>query len=242
MTLLAAVIAASRRRAIGGGGPGDPFWANVSSLLHFDGADASTTFTDQTGKTWAAFGSAQLDDAQFKFTPTSGLFIATTSFISTASDAGFGFGAGDYTLECFARANNVTTRVNGIFDTRTGSNTGTQFFFGGGAFGVPASRIGFSSNTAVIATGGTVTANTWHHVALARQGTTVRGFIDGVQAFSATDSRTYASASTCFIGADFAGTTGQRFDGWIDDARITKGVARYTANFAPPNGPFPNGP
>lgn len=219
----------------------DANYANVSSLLHFNGADASTTFTDQTGKTWSVAGNAQIDTAQSKFGWASGLFDGTGDRISAATSADFGFGSGDYTLEAWVRATNTSTRVNNIFDTRTAGNTGVAFFFGGGAFSVPANVIGFSSNSAVIATGGTVAANTWYHIALCRQGTTVRGFIDGVQVFSATDARTYASSSQCMIAADYAFTATQHLNGWVDEARITKGVARYTASFTPPAAPYPNG-
>lgn len=220
--------------------PTDPDFDDVVALLHFDGEDESTTFTDVTGKTWTAAGDAQLDTAQKKFGTASLSLDGTGDYISAESAADFGFGDGDYTLECWARASNVTTRVNGLLDTRTAANTGVQFFFGGGQFTVPASRIGCSSNTGILATGGTVSANTWHHVAIAREGTTIRGFVDGALAFSVTDSRTYAAASTCFVGADYAGTAAQRFGGHIDDVRITKGLARYTEAFTPPAAPFPD--
>lgn len=45
----------------------DPYWGTVVSLLHFEGADASTTFTDETGKVWTAAGNAQIDTAQYKY-------------------------------------------------------------------------------------------------------------------------------------------------------------------------------
>jgi hypothetical protein len=41
-----------------------------------------------------------------------------------------------------------------------------------------------------------------------------------------------------YIGANRA--AGDPMKGFIDDLRITKGVARYTANFTPPALPFPN--
>ena len=50
-------------------GGGDPYFANVSLLLHCDGSDASTTFTDSSsnGHTVTASNDAQIDTAQSKF-------------------------------------------------------------------------------------------------------------------------------------------------------------------------------
>lgn len=222
------------------GSGGDPYWSNVVSLLHFDGADGSTTFTDQTGNVWTPSGNAQIDTALAKFGGASGLFDGAGDTISAASTAGFGFGSGDYTLEAFVNAADTASRVNHIFDTRTGVNTGVAFFIGGGMYSVPVNTIGFSSNTAAVAYGGTVSANTWYHIALARQGTTIMGFVNGVVAFTSTDSRTYASASTCVVGGGYDGITDQYLNGHINEVRITKGVARYTANFTPPTAPFPD--
>jgi hypothetical protein len=79
----------------GGGGSTDPYWSSVVSLLHFDGANASTTFTDQTGKTWSAYGGVQIDTAQSKFGGASGLFNGASDYITTPSTAELTFGAGD---------------------------------------------------------------------------------------------------------------------------------------------------
>jgi hypothetical protein len=224
----------------GASGGSDPYFSSVVSLLHFDGSNGGTTFTDQKGKTWTGHGTAQTQTTTFKY-GTAGLNLSQPNdYLDTSSHADFGFGTGDYTLECWARATNTAGRVNGLIDTRTASNTGIQLFMGGGAFGVPTNTMGCSSNAAVLATGGTVISGNWYHIALCRASGTIYAFVNGVQAFTVADSRTYASASTCFIGADYAGTTGQRFDGQIDDLRITKSVARYTSAFTPPTAAFPD--
>jgi hypothetical protein len=221
----------------GGGPPTDPYFASVVALLHFDGADASTTFTDVTGKTWTGSGNAQLDTAQVKYGTASLLLDGTGDYLSTASHAGFGFGAGDYTVEGWLRQS-TQTLARCLFDTRTASNEG---------IGIYSSNAGASQENKLVLAGSgvlsdsgatTFTANTQTHWAVTRSGTTLRGFIAGVVVSSVTDSRTYASASTAFIGANYLGT--QAFEGWIDDVRVTKGVARYTANFTPPSAAHPD--
>ena len=66
--------------------------ANTKSLLHFDGANNSTTFTDETGKTWTAHGNAKISTAQYKFPTGSGLFDGTGDYIDTPDHADFNFG------------------------------------------------------------------------------------------------------------------------------------------------------
>ncbi len=79
-------------------------------------------------------------------------------------------------------------------------------------------------------------------ITITRSGTSTKMFIDGVQVGSTyTDNNNYGTSNP-FIIADYGSpTTGtNQLNGYIDELRITKGVARYTANFTPPNAPFPN--
>jgi hypothetical protein len=66
----------------------------TKSLLHFDGDNASTTFLDESGKTWTRYGDAQISTAQNKFGPSSGLFDGTGDYITTPQNADFDFGDG----------------------------------------------------------------------------------------------------------------------------------------------------
>ena len=84
--------------------------AQTVLLLHCDGTDASTTFTDSSSpaKTVTAVGDAQLDTAQFKFGTASGLFDGTGDELTVTDHADFDFGTGDFTIEFFVRFNSVT--------------------------------------------------------------------------------------------------------------------------------------
>ncbi len=77
-------------------------------------------------------------------------------------------------------------------------------------------------------------ASTWYHVAVTRSGTSLRMFINGILESSATNSSDLV-ASGLNLGLI---STPYLMNGYIDDFRITKGVARYTANFTPPTGTF----
>jgi hypothetical protein len=76
-------------------------------LLHMNGSDASTTFTDNAfgglGHTWTANGNAQIDTAQSKFGGASGLFDGNGDYISTPDSDDFFFSAGDFTFDTWVR-------------------------------------------------------------------------------------------------------------------------------------------
>lgn len=89
----------------------------------------------------------------------------------------------------------------------------------------------------------TPTLNTWYHIAVSRSGTDLKGFIDGQQQGSTiTDSTAWTNKSGArplrmgrFIGG---GGSSSYFNGYAQSVRITKGLARYTANFTPSTSEF----
>lgn len=98
------------------------FYGSVVALLHMNGSDASTTFTDQRGHTFTAAGNAQIDTAQSKFGGASGLFDASGDYISTPDSDEWSFGSGDFTIECWYRP----TRTNSFFLVMMQWNAGSQ--------------------------------------------------------------------------------------------------------------------
>lgn len=220
----------------GGGGP--PPLTGVVSLLHMDGTDGSTTFTDEVGKTWTAHSSAQIDTAESRFGGASGLFPGG-GWIETASSADFGFGTDDFTLEGWYRlpSGGVGGNMTAL-DTRSGSNAGVGVYMSStGGIGV-ADSLAYANNSAVIAVASTpFTQGAFQHWAIVRQGTAVTGYLDGAVVFTTTDSRTLAAAATCFIGDNYVAPS-QPLTGHLDEVRITKGTAIYTSAFTPPSSPF----
>jgi len=98
------------------------------------------------------------------------------------------------------------------------------------------------TGTNLLTSSTTLTANTWAHVAVVRSGSltgNVKIYINGTAVATSTVALTtsYTNTDVMYIGADRLGTT--TFAGYLDDVRITKNNARYTANFTPPGGQFP---
>lgn len=226
----------------------DPYFDNVSALLHMDGTDASTTFVDETGKTWTASDGAQIDTAQSQFGGASGLFSGSSDRVYHNTPAEFLFGSGDFTVEAFVRVPSITSAqahriIVGVF-TATGDER--SWFFSLDANG----KVSFAYSTTganTIGTGpsaGAITANTWHHVAASRIGNdlflTVGGDVGiakDVTGITFNDASTSPRVGDVITSGGFGIYT---FDGHIDNLRITKGVGRYTANFTPPIAAFPN--
>jgi hypothetical protein len=206
----------------------DPFFDNVTLLLHCDGSDGSTTFTDVKGHTFTANGNAQIDTAQSKFGGASGLFDGSGDYLTVGDSSDWDL-PGDFTLECWVRPSNVTGVKSVIgfpnFSTSWLGLNGNKIY----------TNLNGSGNTGATA----ITANVWTHLAVVRSGSTVTMYVDGVAQTAA--AFTYATGLTppgLMFGAVSTSGSVWPFAGHIDDLRITKGVARYTANFTPPTVAF----
>lgn len=224
----------------------DPYWENVSSLLHFDGANSSTSLIDEKGNVVTAVGTAALSNIQSKFGPTSGHFADNVSYLQVASTTGFLFGHADFTVEFML--NPAATAAPGGDGYRTILTTamptnGTGIWMGVSPtmqLAIEIDNNGAWANIGGIPASGTITlaADTWAHIALVRFGLKLYTFINGVldQNITITDLNITNSNNLLAIGARSNATEG--LNGYIDELRITKGVARYTGNFTAPSTQF----
>ena len=91
----------------------------------------------------------------------------------------------------------------------------------------------------------TPVTGTWYHLAVARSGTALKAFVNGIQiGTTQTTSLSFSRADTTtpfWIGRGGAnGNLNHYFSGYLDDLRVTSGYARYTANFIPPTAALPS--
>lgn len=223
----------AKRAAIWPLAGGDPNFANVSLLLHMDGSNGSTTFTDSSSNalTVTASGNAQISTSQSKFGGASGLFDGTGDYLSLSAASALGMGSGDFTIEYFVRFTASGTQVH--LDQR-GSGTALYIYSVG-------TTLYFADSTADRITGtSALTANTWQHIAVSKSGSSTKLFVDGTQVGSTyTDSTDYGASKPLYI-ATYYQTSAVFLNGNMDEMRITKGVARYTANFTAPTAAFPD--
>lgn len=206
-----------------------------TALLHFDGTNGSTTFTDVYSSTWSG-SSATLSTAQQKFGPSS-LLLPGGAFISTSNDI-FAALLQDWTYEAFVYAISIGgSQV--IFGSQGAGFSGVLLFLNGGVITLLCGSADGGTNWSVAFTSGaTLSTGTWYHVAGVRHGNNFNTYLNGVSQGSATYSGSIIKGMTGqAIGAANAGGTSS-WNGYVDEARISMGVARYTANFTPPAAPF----
>jgi hypothetical protein len=203
-----------------------------------NGTNGSTTFTDSSSNafTVTANGNAQISTAQSKWGGASGSFDGTGDYLSVASNAAFYFGTGDFTLEAWIRFNSVPGSSASIVSAE---GSGGMFFgYIKQLYYTEGWGIGRTAVDWDFLTGATASTGTWYHVAVSRSGTTMRFFVDGTQVGSSFNTSQSFDLSTTNLNIG-GQSSGNYLNGYIDDLRITKGVARYTANFTPPAAAFP---
>jgi len=214
----------------------DPFFSSVSLLLHMDGSNGSTTFTDSSlnALTVTANGNAQISTAQSKFGGASGYFNGTSDSLTFTDPA---LGTGNFTIEMWLKTNssvqyaqlvgNETVSSGFTFVINNNSSTGGQL------------AVYLNGSLVVSSSSGDWSDDTWHHIALTRSGSTVTLWGDGTSLGTGTSSASFNGAASMVVARNNVYTP-RNLVGYIDDLRITKGVARYTANFTPPNAAFPD--
>jgi hypothetical protein len=212
--------------------------AQTVLCLHCDGADTSTTFTDssQYTHTVTANGNAQIDTAQSKFGGASALFDGAGDYLSSADHADYQFGSGDFTIDFWVRFN-ATAGTYIVMTKRPGGATFGEFMFLMSAGTLSMYMTTSTSawdiyNGAAFATG--ITAGAWHHVAVVRSGNNFATYWDGTQVVTTTNAGSLAAASGVALGIGGDIDAGLSMNGWLDEIRISKGVARWTSSFTPP--------
>jgi hypothetical protein len=213
-------------------------------LLGFNGADGGTTITDSniggSSHTWTASGNANTDDAQEKFGPTSLACDGTGDFVSTSDHADFTLGSSDFTIDCWFRCNVATGsdraiagQANDAFDAASSwvlrrESTGEIAFYHR-AVGTSQFLVGTTQFSDAVNTG-------WHHVAVVRNGNSWALYIDGEAEDTATSSTAMTnSAENLYVGIRSA--SNDPWLGWIDEFRLSVGVARWTTDFTVPSVP-----
>lgn len=217
---------------------GDPNFDSVSLLLHMDGSNGSTTFTDSSSSALAVTvnGNAQISTAQSKFGGASALFDGASDYLTLSSSTAFLLGTQDFTIECWVRLAS-TSGTQAI--VTTADPTDAQGFYLGYDAGNYLFLAGASASWSVNLTLGAPTLNTWQHLCAVRSGNTFTTYRNGVQQATATSALSLTNTNNQ-IRVGGRANTSQWFNGYVDEVRITKGVARYTANFTVPSNPFPN--
>jgi hypothetical protein len=203
---------------------------NTQLLLNFTNAGIYDAAAKNVMET---VSSVQVSTTQSKFAPTS-IWFQAGGTLAMPNNPGLQFGTGDFTVEFFVYWNTVPTGSVGFV---SGSGNGsTDIRYNGTILQLGKFNVSLDSSFAWVASTGQ-----WYHVAMTRSGSSLRAFVDGTQiGTTATNSGTYNCVGTSFyVGTVTFGSAADTPLAYVQQYRITKGFARYTANFTAPASAFP---
>ncbi|HJP19071.1 MAG TPA: LamG domain-containing protein [Nitrospinota bacterium] len=200
-------------------------------MLHMDGSDEGTVFTDasDTPHTVTANGDANTEDSEKKFGGTSAEFDGTGDYLTIPDSSDWDFGNGDFTIEAW------------IYTSQTGDQEIVMQDSPSWRWNLRLSTGGYAKfqgngGTDWNITGTTVISDSaWHHVMGVRNGNAQYLFVDGTK--EGTDGSFSGTISDLNVGimvGAHENRTGDQWNGYLDELRISKGIARWTSNFTPP--------
>ena len=214
---------------------GDQYYNSCSLLMHFNGSNGSTTFTDNSKNnfTVTSVNGTAISTDQSKFGGASVYFDGTNDYLSITNNSALNLSGGSYTIECWIRPTGNYSNYRPIIAKRIpSSNTSAWQVY----LRVTTGYLSYFNGTEIVSST-TPTANVWSHVAAVYNGTTINLYLNGVSVLSTAVGNSDVDAS---INIGAFPSYGEYFIGYIDELRVTKGIARYTSNFTPPTSEFPN--
>jgi hypothetical protein len=204
-----------------------PTAVNTVALLHMDGTNGSTSFPDDTGKTWTAFGNAQVTTTDPHFGTGALLLDGAGDYIESGTVADFGFGTGDFCIECFVRP----TAITGNQVVASLGGTWVLYLDGFGQLFV------FNGSINVVGAASGISTTTYQHIAWVRQSGQMRLYSGGALLSSATDTTSFGATNQITVGRRPV-SNDLFWNGRIDEFRVSK-VHRYSGSaFTVPTAPF----
>jgi hypothetical protein len=210
--------------------------SNVVLLLHADGEHGSTNVIDEMGHALTARGNAHVSSNRACFGSGSLAFDGSGDYVETPTGDEWAFGDGDFTVECFLcfdTAPDYSDIVHVVGLHTSGSGTEWSIVHENGTL-----KLFINGQSRVSRSWYPIPTGQWHHVAAVRASGTTYLFINGGNgSTSGASGGTIGAARTLTIGA--ANNPSLYLNGYVDEVRISKGVARWTSAFTPPSDAYP---
>ena len=215
--------------------------ADTKLLIHFNGADGAQTYTteDAGSRTVTFTAEAQLDTAQAKFGSASLLLDGTGDYVGVPDSDDWDFGTGDFTFDLQVRWNTVTGTQEMLSSWEDASNFIRFYKAGDGTIGIWANRAGSSVGEFATTSSAGMVANTWYHIAVVRNGTSCFIFVDGTS-LAVTQTTAWGLLPNLVSPPFQVGVRNNDIylNGWVDEVRVSKGIARWTSDFTAPTSEY----
>jgi len=208
--------------------------SSTNALFHLPFIEAGIIDKSQTASNAILAGNTQSSTTQTKYLSSSMYFDGSGDYITMTPSDLFAFRTGDFTIEGWAYI--TATGDKGLFQQGTSNfpATNTNSVALQITNAAPAnSEWAIYAGNAYHESTVNYALNQWYHFAVARASSVTKLYINGTEALSVSDSVDYTG--TYFgVGSIYGAANAQCFTGYMSDFRVTKGLARYTANFTPP--------
>jgi hypothetical protein len=218
-------IKGSMKKKFVAGLNGDPNWSSVSLLLTGDDlVDHSSN-----PKTVTPYGNTVISTSTKKYGTGSMYFDGGGDYLDIPNSAAFALNGGDFTFETWLNTTNGS--LCPILACWHNGGGWTFYLRNNKMYFYDPSLAGEQASSTVLSN------NTWYHLAWVLSGSTLRYFINGTLTDTFSGVTVSATSNNPHVGQGNIGS--EFFSGYLDDLRLTKGVARYTANFTPPTAALP---
>jgi len=211
--------------------------SGTSLLLNYTNG---VIFDNAAVSDYETVGNAQISTSVKKYGTGSLAFDGTGDWLVAPASPSWDFGSGDFTVELWVNPS-VITASEALVSKGNASSVGNEVwtlqwygtnqlaFFSGGGLGTP-----------VVTTGSIFATGNWYHVAVCRTAGVTKIFVNGTEQGTSTTSYTITAGGALYVGAGWYAPASRDISGYIDDLRITKGIARYPYSFTPPTAAFPD--
>ena len=216
-------------------------------LIHANGVDAygilggSVIDSSTSPRAISKVATVEISPTQFKFGNASIYFDGDSDYLTALDHADWNFAAGDFTLDFRVYFNGITTEQPFFFQYEDGNNhwsfrklnSGSDhklYFY---AIGGGTERASY-----IMTNAWSPSIGNWYHIAFVRDGAGAHLFIDGTEQ---TLTETIAFGTLIDLAADLVigARAGVNFvNGYMDEIRISKGLARWTTDFAVPTAEY----
>lgn len=212
----------------------DLYYSSVVLLLHGNGSNGATSTTDSSsyGRSITMSNGAALNTSTKRWGLASIALDGTNDFVSAGTSTDYNFGSGAFTVECWVYLSSVSGQRCIITNYQNSANGwAIQLVSGFLAVNLSGDGVDITGTTLM-------SVNTWYHVAVSGQSGSIKLFLNGVQEGATFTGAVALNSTSPLLVGQIASSA--YLAGFVDDVRVTKGVARYIANFTAPGAEFPD--